>query len=113
VKRLTLVKVAETSEIPLGQMKTVKLAEKEILIANVNGVYYAIGNICTHMNGDISKGTLEGNIVTCPKHKAKFDATNGKVVSGPKIPLMHPKIKDEPVYTVKIEGKDILLEPKQ
>ena len=81
---LTFVKVAETSEVPLGQMKTVKLAEKEVLIANVNGVYYAIGNICTHQRGDLSKGTLEGITVTCPKHKSKFDVTTGKVISGPK-----------------------------
>ena len=109
---MTLVKVAETSEIPLGQMKAVKLAEKEVLIANVNNIYYAIGNICTHMGGNLAKGTLEGNTVTCPKHKSKFDVTTGKVISGPKIPLMHPKIKDEPVYVVKVEGKDILLEPQ-
>jgi 3-phenylpropionate/trans-cinnamate dioxygenase ferredoxin subunit len=110
---LTLVKVAETSEITSGQMKAVKLTEKEVLIANVNGVYYAIGNICTHAGGDLSKGTLEGNTVTCPKHKSKFDVTTGKVISGPKIPLIHPKIKDEPAYVVKVEGKDILLEPQQ
>jgi 3-phenylpropionate/trans-cinnamate dioxygenase ferredoxin subunit len=91
--KTTLVKVAETSEIPLGQMKAVKLVEKEILIANVNGVYYPIGNICTHSRGDLSKGMLEGNIVTCPKSRAKFDATNGKVVSGPKIAFMHQRSK--------------------
>jgi hypothetical protein len=39
--------------------------------------------------------------------------TTGKVISGPKIPLMHPKIKDEPTYVVKVEGKDILLEAQQ
>ncbi|MGD0644196.1 MAG: Rieske (2Fe-2S) protein [Candidatus Bathyarchaeia archaeon] len=107
---MTLVKVAETSEISLGQMKAVKLAEKEVLIANVNGVFYAIGNVCTHMTGDLSKGMLEGNTVTCPDHKSKFDVTTGKVISGPKILFMHPKIKDEPAYVVKVEGKDILLE---
>ena len=107
---MTFIKVAETSEVPLGQMKVVKLAEKEVVIANVNNVYYAMENSCTHMHGELSKGLLEGNTLTCPKHKAKFDVTTGKVVSGPKIPLMHPKIKDEQVYAVKIEGKDILLE---
>ena len=109
-KNMTFAKVAETSEIPLGQMKAAKLSGKEVLIANVNGVYYAIGSICTHMRGELLKGMLEGTTITCPKHKAKFDVTTGKVVSGPKIPLMHPKIKDEPAYQVKIEGKDILLE---
>jgi nitrite reductase/ring-hydroxylating ferredoxin subunit len=110
VEKLTFVTIAETSEIPLGQMKAFKLAETEVLIANVNGTYYAIRNICTHMNGDLSKGKLEGHIVTCPKHKARFDITTGKVVSGPKMLLMHPKIQDEPNYMVKVEGKDILLE---
>ncbi len=107
---MTLVKVAEISEISLGQIKPVKVAEKQVLIANVNNIYYAIGNICTHMGDDLSKGTLEGNTVTCPKHKSKFDVTTGKVISGPKVPLIHPKIKDEPVYSVKVEGKDILVE---
>jgi nitrite reductase/ring-hydroxylating ferredoxin subunit len=110
LERLTFIKVAETSEIPLGQMKAVKLGEKEVLIANVNGAYYAIGNRCMHMGGELAKGTLDENIVTCPRHKSKLDVTTGKVISGPKIPLIHPKIKDEPAYAVKVEDKDILLE---
>jgi nitrite reductase/ring-hydroxylating ferredoxin subunit len=110
VEKLTLVKVAETSEIPLGQMKAFKSAEKQVLIANINGVYYAIGNVCTHMSGDLSKGTLEGSTVTCPRHKAKFDVTTGAVVSPPKVLFTHPKIDAEPTYTVKVEGKDIMLE---
>ena len=107
---MSFVKVAETSEIPRGQTKVVKLAEKEVLIANVNDIYYAIENSCTHMHGDLSKGMLDGNLVTCPKHKAKFDVTSGKVVSGPKIPLMHPKIKDAFAYAIKVEGKDIMIQ---
>ena len=109
VESLGFVKVAETSEIPAGKMKMVKLQGKEILVTNVNGDYFAIGGICTHAGGDLSKGSLEGNIVTCPKHGSKFDVTTGKVVSGPKILFMHPKISDEAFYEVKVEGKDVLL----
>lgn len=104
------VKVGELSEVPVGKMKMFKIGEKEYLIANVNGNYYAIGNRCTHANGDLSQGSLEGNIVTCPKHKSKFDVTTGKVFSGPKIPLIHPKIKDEPSFQIKVENNTILLE---
>lgn len=103
------VKIAETSKIPSGQTKSFKIEEKEILVANINGAYYAISNICSHMGGDLSKGTLEGNVVTCPKHRAKFDVTTGKVVSGPKVAFMHPKIKNQPIYTVKVDVKDLLL----
>ena len=89
-------KVAETNEIVSGQMKSVKLGAAEVLVANINGTYYAIGNTCTHQGGNLSMGTLQGNIVTCPKHKSQFDVTTGKVISGPKLFLVHPKIKDEP-----------------
>lgn len=102
-------KAAETSEVPVGKMKIIKLEEKEILIANVDGNYYAIGNRCTHAGGDLSRGSLEGKIVTCPKHGSKFDVTTGKAVSGPKILFLRPKIKDEASYEVKVEGKDVLL----
>jgi 3-phenylpropionate/trans-cinnamate dioxygenase ferredoxin subunit len=103
------VNVAGKSEIPIGKMKMVKLEDKEILIANVNGNYYAIANRCTHAKGDLSQGSLQGNIVTCPKHGSKFDVTTGKVISPPKVGLFHPKIKDEPSYQVKVENENILI----
>jgi nitrite reductase/ring-hydroxylating ferredoxin subunit len=109
VKGVSFVKVAELSEVPAGKMKMFKVGEKEYLVANVDGNYHAIGNRCTHAKADLSQGSLEGNIVTCPKHKSKFDVTTGKVISGPKVPLFHPKINDEPSYEVKVEGNALLL----
>ena len=103
------VKVGELSEVPVGKMKILKVGDKECLVANVNGNCYAIGNSCTHANADLSQGSLEGNVVTCPKHKSKFDITTGKVISGPKMPFIHPKIADEPSYKVKVEGNVLLL----
>ena len=103
------VKVAKTSEVKLGKMKKVTLEGAEILIANVNGTYYAIGCECTHYGGDLSQGTLEGNNVVCPNHSAKFDVTSGKVVSAPTEALGHPDIDDEPQFVVKVEKEDILI----
>ena len=94
--------VAETTEVPSGSMKKVTVDGKEILVANVEGTYYAIVNKCTHRGGDLSKGSLSGKIVKCPRHSAKFDVTTGKVEAGPaKTP--------EPTFEVKVEGKNILL----
>jgi 3-phenylpropionate/trans-cinnamate dioxygenase ferredoxin subunit len=103
------VKVAETKEIPLGSMKMVKPGESEILIVNVDGRFYAIGNKCTHMGGDLSKGKLEGNVVTCPRHGSKFDVTTGKAISGPKIGFFKLKTGDELPYEVKVEENEILI----
>jgi len=106
---LSYIKVAKTSEIPIGKMKAIKLDDKEVLIANIEGKYYAIGNKCTHKGGDLSKGKLENNIVTCPIHGAKFDLTTGKVVSGPKLGPFKGRADDEPVYEVKVEDNEIMV----
>jgi 3-phenylpropionate/trans-cinnamate dioxygenase ferredoxin subunit len=103
------VKVAEKSEIPVGKMKAVQVEGKEILITNVSGNFYAIAQKCTHAGGDLSKGVLEGNVVTCPRHHAKFDVSTGKVISHPKIGFLHPKAKDEPTYQVRIENENIMV----
>jgi nitrite reductase/ring-hydroxylating ferredoxin subunit len=106
---LSFSKVAETSEIPVGKMKMVKVKDKEILIANVNGSFYAIENPCTHRGGDLSEGTLEGNIVTCPTHGSKFDVTTGKIVLGPKSLFGRAKTGDSTTCELRVDGEDILI----
>jgi len=96
------VKVAETTEVPPGKMKKVKVDGKEILIVDVEGKYYAIGNKCTHRGGDLSKGSLSGKVVKCPRHGAKFDVTTGEVATG-------PAKKSETTFEVRVEGKNILI----
>jgi len=59
--------------------------------------------------GDLSEGVLEGNVVTCPNHKAKFDVTSGKVVSHPAEEISHPDIEGLPAYLVKIDNQDIMV----
>jgi 3-phenylpropionate/trans-cinnamate dioxygenase ferredoxin component len=103
------VRAAGKLEIALGQMRKVTLSGKEVLIVNVNGYYYAVGNECTHFGGDLSESVLEGNIVTCPNHKAKFDVTSGKVVSPPAEALSRPDIEGLPAYLVKIDNQDIMV----
>jgi 3-phenylpropionate/trans-cinnamate dioxygenase ferredoxin subunit len=53
---------------------------RRILLANVGGSFHAMDAVCSHMQGDLAKGKLEGTIVTCPVHGSRFDVTTGKVV---------------------------------
>ena len=105
----SLIKVAEISQIPIGKMELFKVEDKNILICNLNGKFYAMDGKCTHRGGDLSKGNLEGNVVTCPRHHSKFDVTTGKVISHPKVPLLHPKIKDEKTYQIIIQNENIMV----
>lgn len=87
-------------------MKMVQLGAQKVCIANVNGQYYAIGELCTHVGGPLSQGTLIDHTVTCPLHGSQFDVTTGQVKRGPaRMP--------EPVYEVKVDGASILIKSRQ
>lgn len=105
----TYVKVASKPEVPVGAMKKIVLQEKEILIANVNGDYSAIDSVCTHFGGDLSQGILEGNVLTCPRHQAKFDVTTGRVIAPPNVGPYNPKIENLKAYSIKIEKETIFI----
>ena len=100
------VRVASTSEIHEGKMRKVIVGSQQVLVANVKGKYYAIGNVCTHLGGPLDKGILEGHEVECPLHRSHFDVTTGQVKRG-------PATRPELVYDVKIESGAILVRPKQ
>ena len=99
---MTLMKVAKTNDIPAGKMKHVEVDGIEILIANVEGKFYAVGDRCPHLNAKLSEGTLNNTIVTCPRHLSTFDVTTGRVISGTRSSL--------PTYDVKVDGNDLLVE---
>jgi 3-phenylpropionate/trans-cinnamate dioxygenase ferredoxin subunit len=103
------VKVANKVELPSNKMIMVIVGGKEVLLANVDGSYYAIANKCTHLGGSLVKGSLDGSIVTCPKHGARFDVKTGQAVADAKIGFMKMSVKNEENYSVKVEGTDILV----
>ena len=96
------VKVASTSELPPGMMKSYQVAGKEILIANVNGSYYSIDNRCTHVGGPLARGKLDGYVVTCPLHGSQFDVRTGAVVRSP---ARMPETR----HDVRVDGSDLLV----
>src|SRR6187200_1846653 len=99
------VKVAETKDIQRSQMKEVQIDGQDVCIANVEGKYYAIGNVCTHEGGPLADGRLEGYEVECPWHQSKFDVRTGEV-RGP------PASESEPTYEIKVDGNSILVKKR-
>lgn len=107
---MAYIKAAQTNELLPGNKKKVLLEEKEILLANIQGTYYAIDNTCPHMGGSLADGTLEGSQIICPKHGSIFDVRTGQVVQSGKILFIKVKVNDLQRYPVKVEGTDILIE---
>ena len=67
-----------------GHMKHFELDGKEILIANVEGRFYAMDDRCGHMNALLSIGNLKDTTLTCGFHGAQFEVTTGKKIGEPK-----------------------------
>jgi nitrite reductase/ring-hydroxylating ferredoxin subunit len=127
------IEISKTNEIANRQMKHVEVRGKEILIANIDGKFYALNDRCGHMNALLSMGNLANdkndNIVTCPFHGARFDITTGKKVKDPILTpsqemeplpktwqmylehagqlMAHIKTYDQEIYETKIEGDTI------
>jgi 3-phenylpropionate/trans-cinnamate dioxygenase ferredoxin subunit len=76
----TVVQVGKTNDLIPGQMKRVVVQGHEVLLARVGDQLYAVGNRCPHMGGNLSRGTLESAVITCPLHGSQFDVTDGRVI---------------------------------
>jgi 3-phenylpropionate/trans-cinnamate dioxygenase ferredoxin subunit len=103
------VAAASTSELANGVMKAVDIDGRELLLAKIDDAYYALSRRCTHMAENLCQGKLDGRVVTCPRHGARFDLTNGKAVGKAKLLFMSTTPADLATYPVKIDGAEILI----
>ena len=98
------VAAARASELAPGTMKWVAVDRERVLLANVDGTFYAIQDSCGHRQAVLSRGTLRGHVVECPLHYAEFDVRTGKLLSG-------PTSTDVPTYRVLVEGDVVYVKP--
>jgi nitrite reductase/ring-hydroxylating ferredoxin subunit len=94
------VAVAKVAELLPGQMKWVAVNGERRVLANVDGAFYAISDVCGHRNAPLSRGKLHGYLIECPLHFAQFDVRTGELVNGP---IATPV----PVYEVRVDGDTV------
>jgi 3-phenylpropionate/trans-cinnamate dioxygenase ferredoxin subunit len=80
VDMVPVVQIGVVGEMESGDMRAVQVNGREVLVARVGNEYFATDNRCPHMGGNLSRGTLQGTIVTCPRHGSRFDLSGGRVV---------------------------------
>ena len=93
-------KVAEIKDLEAGSAKRVEIEGKEIALFNIDGTFYAIENTCTHRGGPLAEGELDGDVVTCPWHGARYDVKSGEAL-GPPAP------RGVMAYEVRVQGEDV------
>jgi len=94
------IKIAELKDMPSDMAIMVEVEGKEVALFRVNGAFCAISAMCSHREGPLHQGLVEGNTVTCPWHFAKFDLKSGEA-------LTPPAPSGVQTYEVRVEGNDI------
>ncbi|MBI4597123.1 MAG: non-heme iron oxygenase ferredoxin subunit [Candidatus Omnitrophica bacterium] len=92
--------VAKVGEIPVGQFKSVQAQGKRLLVCHTETGFYAVDDTCTHDDGPLGDGWLEGDAIECPRHGARFDVTTGKVLALPAAVAIKS-------YPVRVDGDDV------
>ncbi len=101
-------KVAEASEIEAGSFKCVSCEGLDIDVFNLDGEFYAIGDVCTHAETSLCEGDyyedIRGWVIECPLHGSQFDVTTGDAVS-------LPATGNAGKYAVKVEDGAVFVNP--
>ena len=77
--------VCTEAELLPGEKKAVWHGDTPILVVNLDGIYYAVEDRCTHEDFELSAGevdTATGEI-ECVLHGAKFDLRTGEALCAP------------------------------
>src|SRR5260370_12485458 len=76
-------RAASRSDLAEGEPLGVEVAGRSIALYDVDGVLFATDNICTHAYARLSDGWLDGELIECPLHAARFDVRTGKALDPP------------------------------
>ncbi len=72
--------VIEADAVEGGTARKVEVEGHEFLVVRLGDDVFITDARCPHLNGDLSRGTLEDSVVTCPRHGSQFDVRDGSVV---------------------------------
>jgi len=94
------VRAAGRGDLAEGEVLGVELAGRSIALYAADTGIFATDNICTHAYACLSDGWLDGEVIECPLHAARFDIRTGKV-------LDPPATEDLKTYPARVVGEEI------
>lgn len=104
VQRDGWTRVCAVADVPEGNSMLTYVANQQVALFRTGGRFYAVANRCSHANGPLVDGALEGATVACPMHDSRFDLETGQ-------PLCGPASRPVRTYAVRVEGDDVLIGP--
>lgn len=102
---MSFVRACAVAEVPVGSAIPVDLGgDAEIAVVNTAEGFFAIRDVCSHAEVPLSDGDIDGCTLECYMHGSRFDLRTG-------FPLELPATQPVPVYPVRVEGDDVLIDP--
>jgi nitrite reductase/ring-hydroxylating ferredoxin subunit len=101
--------IAKIGELQSGAMKPVDAGGKQLLLANVDGAFFAIQRKCPHMGFNLCRGKLKGHVVTCPIHRAGFDVRDGSAVDPANMVIVKIKPKNAVCFPVRVDDGQVFV----
>ena len=99
-RKMEFIPVGSVNELREGQRLFIEIDETPIVILNIAGKYFAVADVCSHDDGPVGEGNIEGFEMICPRHGARFDIRSGRA-------LALPAFVDIPAYPVRMVGDQI------
>ena len=100
---MAFARVCTVDELVSGTPLPVSVGETKVALVRDGEDLYAIHDECSHQSVPLSDGDVEGCFIECFLHGSRFDMRTGK-------PASLPAFEPVPVYPVRIEGSDVLVD---
>ncbi len=102
---MSWMRASRVDELQIGHALAVRVGDEQVLLCRVSETeVHAIENTCSHDEGPLSEGTLQGTVIECPRHGAQFDVTNGRALRMPAAaPILSFPVRSTPDGWVEVE----------
>lgn len=75
----------DAADLRPGDRWFIDVEDRPVMVANLGGNYYAIADVCTHDDGPLGDGDIDGCEIICPRHGARFDLRTGEALTLPAV----------------------------
>jgi 3-phenylpropionate/trans-cinnamate dioxygenase ferredoxin subunit len=105
VGEVSAVRVCSTADVDAGAARRFDVAGHRICVVRLADDWYAIGDECSHADFSLAEGDVweDECEIECPKHGSTFSLTTGE-------PQTLPATQPVPVYAVRVDGPDVMVE---
>ena len=93
-------RICSVSEVTPGTAKVYEVGDRTIAVCNVGGQFFAVDDVCTHDEGSLEQGDLEGFEIECPRHGARFDVRTGAAT-------VLPAVLPIETFGIRVQGEDV------